>query len=227
MTLRIALGVSTLLALAGRPALAQSGDPAKFKSPEDASRTLVAAIQNDDTLAVTNILGGGEALLQDDDSGGIGERHEFAQKYQQMHRLVRENDGTTLLYVGAENWPFPVPLVSSHGQWHFDGKTGTEEVLYRRIGENEMMAVDECHELATGADSAGEPAASHGYNYRPLPGTPGAFVAYPVAYKSSGVMTFIIGHDNVVYEKDNGTNTERLAQAMTTYHRDGTWRRAE
>ena len=63
------------------------------------------------------------------------------------HRLVREPDGTTVLYVGAENWPFPIPLASKAGAWYFDAATGKAEVLFRRIGENEATAIETCHAL--------------------------------------------------------------------------------
>ncbi|MDB5393208.1 MAG: hypothetical protein JWM91_714 [Rhodospirillales bacterium] len=66
-----------------------------------------------------------------------------------MHRLVAEPDRTTLLYIGAENWPFPVPLVSVNGAWHFHVETGSMEVLFRRIGENELSAIEACHALVT------------------------------------------------------------------------------
>jgi hypothetical protein len=65
-----------------------------------------------------------------------------------MHRLVREPDGTTVLYVGAENWPFPVPLVSKARAWYFDAVAGKQEILFRRIGENEATAIETCHALA-------------------------------------------------------------------------------
>ena len=65
-----------------------------------------------------------------------------------MHRLVREPDGSTVLYIGAENWPFPIPLVSKNGAWYFDSDTGKQEILLRRIGENEMTAIQVCNEFA-------------------------------------------------------------------------------
>ena len=77
------------------------------------------------------------------------EREQFSRKYEEMHRLVREPDGTTVLYIGAENWPFPVPLVSKNGEWHFDSDSGKKEILARRIGENELTAIQICKEFAT------------------------------------------------------------------------------
>src|SRR5260370_7323771 len=71
-----------------------------------------------------------------------------SQKYQEMHRLVREPDGSTVLYIGAENWPFPIPLVSKNGAWYFDSDSGQREILYRTIGENETTAIEVCRVLS-------------------------------------------------------------------------------
>ena len=68
-------------------------------------------------------------------------------KYKQMHRIGKEPDGTMILYVGAENWPFPIPLVNKNGVWFFDTDAGKEEILLRRIGKNELAAIDACHQL--------------------------------------------------------------------------------
>jgi hypothetical protein len=191
-----------------------------------------------------------------------------------MHRLVNEPDGTTTLYVGAANWPLPIPLVhASHG-WYFDTQAAEREILYRRIGRNELSAIRVCEQLVASekeyrsthdhyAHRIFSPAGSHdglywkaaigeekspigplvaeavapgnegqpgsrtpvpfrGYYYHVLTGqgahAPGgprsylvggkmtgfAFVAYPAEYRSSGVMTFVVGDDGVVYQKDLG-----------------------
>jgi hypothetical protein len=72
----------------------------------------------------------------------------FVQKYQEMHRLSPDGDGSVTLYIGAENWPFPIPLVQRDGAWHFDADGGRKEILFRRIGENELAAIAMCHEFA-------------------------------------------------------------------------------
>ena len=64
-----------------------------------------------------------------------------------MHRLVKEPDGTTVLYIGAENWPTPIPLVNKGGSWYFDTEAGKREILYRRVGRNEMSTIKVCQEL--------------------------------------------------------------------------------
>ena len=88
------------------------------------------------------ILGAGtEVTSSNDDVEDKLERERFSQKYQEMHRLVREPDGLTVLYIGAENWPFPIPLVSKNGAWYFDSDSGLEEILFRTVGENEVTAI--------------------------------------------------------------------------------------
>src|SRR5947208_14416917 len=77
-----------------------------------------------------------------------------------MHRLVREPDGTTVLYIGAENWPFPIPLVSKNGAWYFDSDSGKQEIMFRRVGENEATAIEVCEEFAMAKNGADAKAAS-------------------------------------------------------------------
>jgi hypothetical protein len=74
-------------------------------------------------------------------------QQEFVEKYQQMHRLGKEPDGTITIYIGAENWPMPVPLVSKRNRWYFDCDNGKREIFFRRIGRNEMRAMDVCRAL--------------------------------------------------------------------------------
>jgi Protein of unknown function (DUF2950) len=120
-----------------------------FSSPAEASAALFQAVQNDDEPAVEAILGcGNDVTSSGDDVEDKLEREQFREKYQEMHRLVREPDGRTVLYIGAENWPFPVPLVSKNGKWYFDSDTGKQEIVFRRIGENEATAIQVCEEFA-------------------------------------------------------------------------------
>jgi hypothetical protein len=77
-----------------------------------------------------------------------------------MHRLVREPVGSTVLYIGAENWPFPIPLVSDNGEWHFDSDRGKQEILFRRIGENEAVAIEVCEEFAMAKNASAAKAVS-------------------------------------------------------------------
>ena len=108
------------------------------------------------------ILGAGkEVTSSSDEIEDKLERERFSQKYQEMHRLVREPDGSTVLYIGAENWPFPIPLVSKNGAWFFDSDTGTQEILFRRIGENETTAIEVCEEFALARKEGDAKAASN------------------------------------------------------------------
>jgi hypothetical protein len=121
-----------------------------FLKPMDAAAALYAAARRDDDAMLLAILGsnGKEIVEWNEDAN---ERHEqrvmFAQKYEQMHRLVREPDNTVALYVGAENWPLPIPLVKYKDAWYFDSDLGRQEIQYRRIGRNEMEAIEVCHTL--------------------------------------------------------------------------------
>ena len=129
--------------------LAQKSGPETFSSPWKASSALFQAVQNSDEEALERILGAGkEVTSSSDEIEDKLERERFSQKYQEMHRLVREPVRTTVLYIGAENWPFPIPLVSKDGAWFFDSDTGTQEILFRRIGENEATAIEVCEEFA-------------------------------------------------------------------------------
>jgi len=129
--------------------LAQKAEPRVFSSPGEAGNALFQAVQSNDEQAVERILGGGKEITSSSDEiEDRLERERFSQKYQEMHRLVREPDGTTVLYIGAENWPFPIPLASKNGAWHFDSDAGTGEILFRTIGENEITAIQVCHGVA-------------------------------------------------------------------------------
>jgi Protein of unknown function (DUF2950) len=230
--------------------LAGPSSQATFPSPDDASRALFAAVQKHDERAVTEILGAGTELISSDDTAqDTLDRERFVQKYQEMHRLVREPGGVTALYIGAENWPFPIPLVSRNGVWHFDSDGGANEIRFRRIGENEVTAIGICHalvatEMHPGTDSeadglvktvlphvqdANTPVPFHGYYFRILSNSHGGFaaIAYPAIYGSSGVMSFIVNQDDGVSEKDLGANTAKVAGAMTSYPSDPTWTPAE
>ena len=271
-----------------------------FSSAEEASDALVAATRGNDEKAMLEILGsdGKQIISSGDEAEDAQNRANFAQKYQEMHRLVKEPDGTTTLYIGAENWPTPIPLVNKGNIWYFDTEAGKQEILYRRVGLNELSAIRICQELVAAQKeyysaqhneyaqkifsdeeqrnglywkaADGEPQSPigplvawavavedaksrdaapvpyRGYFYHILtaqgknaPGsaksyivngkmTEGfAFVAYPAEYRSSGVMTFIVGPDGVVYQKDLGPKTEVLVKSMKEYNPDSSWEKAE
>ena len=147
--LMLVLGVLLLVAGFAGSSFAQEVQPKTFKSAWEASNALFEAAQKGDEPALEAILGAGkEVTSSSDDVEDQLEREQFSKKYQEMHRLVREADGSTVLYIGAENWPFPLPLVSKNAAWYFDSQTGTQEILFRRIGENEATAIQVCEEFA-------------------------------------------------------------------------------
>jgi hypothetical protein len=152
----------TLLTLAcAQLSFAQEPQPRTFSSPAEAAQALFQAVQNEDEQAVEAIVGAGkEVTSSSDEVEDKLEREHFCKKYQEMHRLVREPNGSTVLYIGAENWPFPIPLVSKNGAWYFDSETGTQEIKFRRIGENEATAIAVCEEFAMGKNEADVKAAS-------------------------------------------------------------------
>lgn len=127
---------------------AQQEQERTFASPQQASNALYLAAQSGDQARLVEILGGEKQIVSTaDELNDNQERELFAQKYQEMHRLMRRSDGVMVLYVGAENWPFPVPLVSKNGRWYFDSDSGSKEILYRRVGANEITAIETCRVL--------------------------------------------------------------------------------
>jgi hypothetical protein len=231
---------------------AQNAQPKTFASPGEATNALFEAAQKEDEQALEAILGAGkEVTSSSDEVEDKLEREQFSRKYQEMHRLVREPDGRTVLYIGAENWPFPIPLVSKNGEWYFDSDRGKQEILFRRIGENEATAIEVCEEFTMAKNAADAKAASedpitkfaqsllsggaanadnkesnpfHGYFFRIMTKNSASqvsgrseskealtLVAYPADYQSSGVMTFVVPRDGVVYEKDLGPSTTTVA----------------
>ena len=129
--------------------VAQQSGQKTFSSPEDASHALVTAAQGNDEKTMLDILGpdGKQIISSGDETEDAASRANFVEKYQEMHRLVKEPDGTTTLYIGAENWPTPIPLVNHGDSWYFDTETGKKEILYRRIGQNEISSIRVCQEL--------------------------------------------------------------------------------
>jgi hypothetical protein len=141
------------------PVLAQPSAQQTFATAEEASKILFQAVRANDNELIVKILGGPTELASsgDKDQDKL-DRECFVQHYQQMHRVVREDDGKVMLYIGAENWPFPIPLLEKDGVWRFDPDAGMKEVLYRRIGENELTAIATCHEFAAQNHDSGKPA---------------------------------------------------------------------
>jgi hypothetical protein len=131
------------------PLFAQQPGQRTFASPEDAGSALFAAMQAQDNQAPLSILGPAakEVLSSGDPDEDADSRESFVVKYEEMHRFVKEPDGTVALVIGAENWPFPIPLMNNHGSWFFDTNAGKDEILFRRIGRNELAAMEACRQL--------------------------------------------------------------------------------
>jgi hypothetical protein len=197
----------------------------EFDSPQQAAAALFTAVRDDDRPAVTRLLGtvgSSDDLVQDK-----ADAEQFVTKYFEMHRLVKGPDGSVVLYIGAENWPFPVPLISSDGKWRFDIEEGAREIMLRRIGEDESTAIETCRAIAQGKTEL--PAGSfHGYHFRALAGSGGISVlAYPSEYGGTGVMTFAANPNGIVFEKDLGPKTADFEQATAPHRLDRSWNVAE
>ena len=298
--LKMAALATLLLACFTAASAAQEKGQKTFSSPEQASQALVAAAQNNNEKTMLEILGpDARDIVFSGDPIQDAENHtNFARKYREMHRFVKEPDGSVMLYIGAENWPAPIPLAMKGNAWFFDTEAGKTEILFRRIGRNELSAVRICQELVAAQKDyyamqhseyakqiysdegqhnglywkvsegepqspvgplvasaiaegyakgkAGPPTPYRGYFLHILrrqgkhaPGgarnyivngkmTEGfALIAYPAEYRSSGVMTFIVNQDGVVYQKDLGKKTEALGKAMREYNPDSSWSKAE
>jgi hypothetical protein len=275
-----------------------------FASPEEAVKALVDAAKsgNQEELMVIFGTAGREVLSSGDTVDDKAVKEQFLKAYETKNTLIKEGDTKAVLQIGAEDWPFPIPLVKKNQQWVFDTKKGKEEMNNRRIGRNELSTIQVClayvdaqREYAAkdrdgdglfeyaqkfvstpgkkdglyweakpgeeesplgdfAARAAGEgykktsnkPVPYHGYYFRVLKAqgknaTGGAYdylvngrmiggfgmVAYPAKYGVSGVMTFVVNHDGIVYEKNLGKDTTRIARAMKLFNPDKTWKKVE
>ncbi len=164
------------LILFALPIAAQTQAQETFASPGQAMHALVAAVKADDQPALLHLFGpDSETLVSSGDpQQDADNRQQFLQNYAQAHRLVKEPNGAVTLYMGAENWPFPIPLVETDGRWSFDTAVGKQEILMRRIGKNEFSAIELCHELV--AAEKEHYAGAH-------PGEAGQYAPYFVAEK--------------------------------------------
>jgi hypothetical protein len=269
-----------------------------FSSPEEAADALASAARSGDRRGILKVLGhdGIDIVSSGDAVEDAATRQRFVSAYDAKHQISKEGDDKAIMLVGQDDYPFPIPLIRKDGAWRFDTVAGREEILARRIGRNELSAIQAClafvdaqHEYAEKGvggpgvhaqrivsrpgkkdglywPQAGEPESPlgelaaraaaegyspgegrtpyHGYYYRILtkqgPNAPGgaldyrvdgkmiggfALVAYPAVYGNSGVMTFLVNHQGVVYEKDLGRRGARIVAAMPWFNPDRTWRR--
>ena len=276
----------------------------EFDSPKQAADALIQVATNFDVAAAKEILGpDGEDLIASEDPVQDKNRAaEFAAKAKEKTsvEIDKKDPKRAILVVGNDDFPVPIPIVKRKGKWLFDTKVGREEILNRRVGENELNAIQICrgfveaqHEYAmekhdnskvnqyaqnilstpgkhdglawqnpdgTWAGPVGEEVARalqegysaqggkpyHGYYFKVLkgqgPAAPmgemdfmvgGAMIggfalaAAPAEYRVTGVMTFMVGPDGVVYEKDLGPDTLKTFQSMDKYNPDKTWKVTE
>jgi len=298
----------TFLLILSLPALVYAAEPSTppaptaqqtFATPEEASKALIDAAESFDVEALTRILGsdGLDLVVTADRVADENQSHAFAAQAREKTAIVRDpkNPKVAILTLGVEDWPSPIPIVEKKGRWRFDTKTGRREIVRRRIGRNELDAIEVCrgyvevqHEyalekhdgatvnqyaqrivstpgkqdglawkeadgtwsgpigegiarvIAEGYSSRYEP--YHGYYFKVLkgqgPSAPlgamdfvvdeamiGGFalVAAPADHGVTGVKTFIVSHDGVVYEKDLGAKTVDLFRTMERFDPDKTW----
>jgi hypothetical protein len=252
-----------------------------FATPAEAGKALQTAAHAKDDKAITQVLGPkAKTLVSAGDSAEDATANDsFAKKYDRMNRWVAMTDGSQVLYVGADNYPFPIPLAQdSSSRWYFDVTAGEEELRVRRIGSNELAAIDACrliahaeelyhhathrytdtiistpgqqeglywevaegqvpspmgslNQFAKGIFAAGAPsktAVFNGYSFRILT-TQGGFTVFasPVNYQHSGIMTFSLSRDGVVYQQDLGPQTTDTMEAINQYDPTNGWTQAE
>lgn len=309
-----ALGSLLLLVVAGTTgsrgklettvAAASRSGQLDFATPEAAGNALQSAARSDDENALAQILGPDwKAILSsgdaEEDKASLAS---FVAKYDRMNRWVAMSDGSRILYIGADNFPYPIPLLQdAPSQWYFDAAAGKDEVLARRIGKNELLAIDAISAMAKAEEvyykhrrdddghryaqkilstpgtqdglywevaedqrasplgrlnefaqdvvastKPGSEPVFDGYTFRILTAqgdyakdgaksylTDGkmtggfAILASPVTYGNSGIMTFMVGLDGVVYQRDLGKDTADLAAYIFNYNPDGGWTLAE
>lgn len=278
----------------------------QFDTPKQAADALVQVAGNFDPAAAKEILGpdSEDIVASEDPVQDKNRAAEFAAKAKEKMSIQtdKKNPNEAVVLVGNDEFPLPIPLVKKNGKWSFDTKTGREEILNRRVGANELNAIEICrgfvdaqHEYAmekhdgskvnqyaqrvistpgkhdglawqnadgTWGGPVGEEVAKaleegysaqgaggkpyHGYYFKVLkkqgPDAPmgemdfmvgGAMIggfalaAAPAEYRVTGVMTFMVGPDGVVYEKDLGPDTLKTFQSMDTYNPDKSWKVTE
>jgi hypothetical protein len=298
-------------ATASPPAKKSAVTQKTFASAEEAVKALTDAVRAKSVDGLLAVVGPSSSswLFTGDMVADANDWKRFLEAYDRKHKLEPAGEGRMVLDVGDDDWPFPAPLVKRGDKWAFDANAGKQELLNRRVGRNELDAMQtllaivdaEREYAATDADGNGfadyarkfrsspgkkdglfwptadgappsplgplvavaakegygkkagdkastkdTPQAYHGYYYRILTSqgkdAPGgaydylvgdkllggfAVVAYPATYRVSGVTTFLVNHEGVVYEKDLGPQTGTVAAAMTRFNPDATWRKAQ
>jgi len=285
--------LTVLAACAGK-----GGDEAQsFPSAEAAATAFVAALKKGDPDGLRQLIGPGtdDLLSSGDPVADQADRAAFVAGYETKHSLVEDRPDKVTLVIGEYDWPLPIPFVRRDGQWYVDGAAGADEMVYRRVGGNELGAIEVCRGFVaaqldyasqgrdgdpagvyalklvsdpglqnglywkTAADEPPSPAGPfvaaaasegyralrtpyHGYYYRLLyaqgPNANGdardyfkdgvltegfALVAWPADHGASGVKTFIVNQDGVVFQKDLGPETATAVEAIQSFDPDVSW----
>ena len=286
-------------------AAAQAAQQRTFGSPEDAVKALFETVKAGNLDQLLSIFGkdGQELIASSDPTTARRNRDVFSVAVREQWRLTDNGPDRKTLVIGNEDWPFPVPLVREAGGWRFDTAAGKEEVLARRIGENELAAIATSRAYVTAQQRYaqqghdGKPAGLYATKFRSDPGkedglywpatkgqkrsplgelvgqaaegrsasadrakpspfngyyfriltaqgsaAPGraknyivkgdmsggfAMIAWPAQYDATGVMTFMVNQDGIVFEKDLGTGTDAAARKITSYNPDSSWRQVQ
>jgi hypothetical protein len=293
-----------VVALASSPALGAAPQGRHFASPEEAAQAIVAAAKAADSKELLAIFGpdAKRLLNSGDEVADRNAREHFVARYEEANKIDAQGDTKAVLIVGKDDWPFPIPMVKEEGGWRFDIDAGEEEIISRRIGQNELSTIQVClafvdaqreyytrnpeksallhyanHFLSSKGKRDGlywetredeEPsplgpliasARSEGYKQGKAGHTPyhgylfkiltsqganasgGAYdymakgkmiggfalLASPAEYGVSGVMTFLVNHDGVVYQKDLGPKTAAEAAKITSFNPDSSWEKVK
>lgn len=276
-----------------------------FGTPDEAVTALIGALEKNDVATLGLLLGpGSEGLISSGDAVADKRGREvFLQDYREKHELVADGDSKRVIQVGKKDWPLPVPVVKRDGRWYLDGADGADEIIYRRVGKNELGAIAAARgSVAAQEDYAavahdgnppgtyaqklisdpgmqnglywpsaeGEPSSPvgpfianaaeegyraaakgerlpyHGYYYRLLHGQGSAasggamnyfrdgllvdgfaLIAWPADYGVSGVQTFIVNQDGVVFQKDLGDDTATAVEAIQDFNPDSSWSKVD
>lgn len=174
----VLFGMVIVCLLSALPGRLLAADEERFSSPEAAVDALKAAVQATDTNALHAIFGqAGHSLVSADVVEAAFERELFMRGVKEKVNLASKSDSKETLQVGADGWPFPIPLVKQDGQWYFDTEGGREEILNRRIGANELGAIRVCRAYVpaqreyASVDRNGDEVLKYAQHLRSTPGT--------------------------------------------------------
>lgn len=149
-----------------------------FNSPNDAIKALAEAAQHNDTNAIHLIFGPlGHAMISPDLVEASEEFKLFVQHLKEKTQLISNSDSNATLEIGADGWPFPIPLVKHDGEWRFDTAAGKDEILARRVGRDEMGAIEVCQAYLdaqreyAGQDRMGDGVLAYAHFLGSTPGT--------------------------------------------------------